>query len=349
MAGILARVSAFLSTGQDLVLARVVSSTGSAPREAGARMIILADGRTEGTIGGGLVEATALREAARIIDEKRSALTRIAMTADDTAEAGMICGGTLEFLCEHVKADRDAVRVFDALRDDEELCRRNVLCTEFLSQGRHMLTLGRFLLNGGLHDEPPFPETLLDLIREAAGSVTGSAMMDIGGRRFCLDVLESRESLFIFGAGHVARETAALASHVGFRVSVLDDRSEFASPERFPFAETRVVDSFSGCLEGLAVEAGSYVVIVTRGHIHDKTVLEQAMRTRAGYIGMIGSRRKRDTIYKALLAEGFTEEELSRVHCPIGLPIETDSPEEIAVSIVGELINERALRRKGAP
>jgi xanthine dehydrogenase accessory factor len=90
------------------------------------------------------------------------------------------------------------------------------------------------------------------------------------------------------------------------------------------------------------------VVIVTRGHVYDKTVLAQSLRTGAGYIGMIGSVRKKETIYKALLAEGFTQEDLKRVHCPIGLKMETETPAEIAVSIVGELINERAGKRDAA-
>ncbi|HVN72865.1 MAG TPA: XdhC family protein, partial [Desulfomonilia bacterium] len=118
---------------------------------------------------------------------------------------------------------------------------------------------------------------------------------------------------------------------------------------RFPGPfEVIVLESFTGCFEGLAIDNDSYVVIVTRGHTHDKTVLEQALRTRAGYIGMIGSGRKRDTIYTSLLSEGFTGKDLKRVHCPIGIPIDTETPEEIAVSIVGELIHTRAQKRQGA-
>jgi xanthine dehydrogenase accessory factor len=126
---------------------------------------------------------------------------------------------------------------------------------------------------------------------------------------------------------------------------VLDDRPEFASSERFPRAEQiKVIPSFPQAFEGLEIDRDGYVVIVTRGHLHDKTVLEQALKTDAGYIGMIGSRRKRDLIYRELLTKGFSQAELGRVHAPIGLAIGAETPEEIAVSIVAELIQVRAGR-----
>ncbi len=125
-----------------------------------------------------------------------------------------------------------------------------------------------------------------------------------------------------------------------FELVVLDDRSEFASNERYPETrEVRVVDSFDSCLEDLS--ANDYVVIVTHGHLHDRDVLAQALRTDAGYIGMIGSRKKRDVIYNSLRDEGFSESDLKRVYCPIGLSIGAATPNEIALSIVSELVKVR--------
>ncbi|MBN1689677.1 MAG: XdhC family protein, partial [Dehalococcoidia bacterium] len=138
-----------------------------------------------------------------------------------------------------------------------------------------------------------------------------------------------------------------LAVRVGFAAVVLDDRAEYANRERFALpAEVIVLKSFENCFEGLQIDDDSYVVIVTRGHVYDKTVLAQALHTKAGYIGMIGSIPKRDAIYRALLADGFTAQQLEKVHCPIGLKIDTETPAEIAVSIVGELIAQRAQKRK---
>jgi xanthine dehydrogenase accessory factor len=132
---------------------------------------------------------------------------------------------------------------------------------------------------------------------------------------------------------------AALTRRVGLHTVVLDDRAEYANQERFPGADDIIVlASFENAFQDIEIGADSYLVIVTRGHSHDRTVLAQALGSRAGYIGMMGSRRKRDTIYESLIREGFQREDLQRVRCPIGLEIGAESPEEIAVSIVAELI-----------
>jgi len=133
-----------------------------------------------------------------------------------------------------------------------------------------------------------------------------------------------------------------LAAYVNFSVVLLDDRAEFASAERAPDAhEVKVICSFDNALNGYTIDEDSYIVIVTRGHAHDKTVLAQVLRTKAGYIGMIGSRRKIALIYQNLLMEGFSREDFERVHAPIGLAIGAETPEEIAVSIIGEMISAR--------
>jgi xanthine dehydrogenase accessory factor len=150
-------------------------------------------------------------------------------------------------------------------------------------------------------------------------------------------------TLLIFGAGHVSLPTARMAGEVGFRVIVVDDRAAFANRERFTAADDVVVIAdFASAMSRFAVDENACVVIVTRGHRHDKAVLAQALQSKAGYIGMIGSRRKRDTIYAALRQEGIADEDLARVHCPIGLSIGAETPEEIAVSIVAQLIAHRS-------
>ncbi|CAG1772542.1 partial putative xanthine dehydrogenase subunit A, partial [uncultured bacterium] len=167
-----------------------------------------------------------------------------------------------------------------------------------------------------------------------------------GGSLMLIDPVLPLETVFLFGAGHVAQPTARLAAFVGFRVRVVDDRAEFAEARRFPEAEeVLVATDFDSALKGLNIGRGAFIVIVTRGHLHDKTVLMQALRTEAAYIGMIGSRRKRDHIFNALLKQGFTEGDLQRVHSPIGLDIGAETPEEIALSIVAEMVRARARRR----
>ena len=154
------------------------------------------------------------------------------------------------------------------------------------------------------------------------------------------------KTLYCFGAGHVAVPTARLATLAGFRVIVVDDRPEYANKERFPDAySTMVVKDFKHTLEGFEIDKDSYIVIFTYSHQYDREVLEQAINTEAGYIGMISSKRKRAAIFEALMAKGVKKERLEWVHSPIGLDIGAETPEEIAVSIVAELIQVRSRQK----
>ena len=151
----------------------------------------------------------------------------------------------------------------------------------------------------------------------------------------------SPPTLYIFGAGHVSFSIAKIGKMVGFRVVVIDDRAEFANPERFPEADEILAQDFPAVFPRLKINKPSYIVIVTRGHLFDEVVLEWAVGTKAGYIGMIGSRKKVDTVFSHLQSKGVPKELLEGVYAPIGLDIHAETPEEIAVSILGEIIKVR--------
>jgi xanthine dehydrogenase accessory factor len=147
----------------------------------------------------------------------------------------------------------------------------------------------------------------------------------------------------------VSREIAWLTNRLAFHTIVIDDRPEFANAERFPSADAVLVyPDYRHVFGDFDIDADSCIVIVTRGHRFDKQVLAQALESKAGYIGIIGSARKRNTIYQALISEGVDPDELERVHCPVGLAIDAETPAEIAVSIVAQLIQHRAHRRAHA-
>jgi xanthine dehydrogenase accessory factor len=150
--------------------------------------------------------------------------------------------------------------------------------------------------------------------------------------------------LYLFGGGHVSMAVAKAASAAGFAIGVIDDREAFANPQRFPAAQ-EVFTSYDDAFAKIQPNASTYVVIVTRGHKEDMRVLAWAARTEARYVGMIGSRRKVLSVYKALEKEGYKPEEFERIYAPMGLEIGALSPEEIAISIVAELI---AVRRNVA-
>lgn len=147
--------------------------------------------------------------------------------------------------------------------------------------------------------------------------------------------------LYLFGGGHVSTAVAKAAQSVGFGIGVIDDREAFANPQRFPMAQ-EVFTSFEEAMEKLQPNGSTYLVIVTRGHKEDMRVLAWAVRTQARYVGMIGSKRKVLSVYKALEKDGYRMDEFERVFAPMGLDIGALSPEEIAISIVAELV---AVRR----
>ena len=333
-----------LNDGEDLVLVTVSSQSGSTPRLAGARMIIHRNGSIAGTIGGGLVEALAIKEAEKCFAGGHSMRRNFDLTNNDAAVTDMICGGRLELFFEFIQADKNNQSVFQTLNKSVGIGRRAALvCPLDADSGDR-----RFVIDHkGRTDHDDIPEKLLAAVQQIRSTTSGCTVINYADREYLVSYFAIGGNLFLIGAGHVAACTAEAAARVGFRVIVMDDRSEFANRERFPQAdEIRVLPSFAECFKEYDIDEDCYLVIVTRGHMHDMEVLDQALQTRAGYIGMIGSRKKRNAIYSKLLDQGVKEVQLEQVRCPIGMAIEADTPEEIAVSIVGELIYQRATGRK---
>lgn len=248
----------------------------------------------------------------------------------------------MEVLVDVVAPAGDTAAVFDAWRAAITHAAAASLVTvvpqDAAAGTTHCLVSG----DGSTVGTWPLSPDLLTRIARRTGK-PGTRLLSEEGADLLVEATASPGTLFIFGAGHVSQPTARMAADVGFRVVVADDRAAFANRDRFPFAdEVLVLDDFETALSGLTLEADSFVVIVTRGHRYDKTVLAQALATPARYVGMIGSRSKRDAIYAALRAEGAGDADIARVHSPIGLSIGAETPEEIAVSIVAELIACRA-------
>jgi len=170
---------------------------------------------------------------------------------------------------------------------------------------------------------------------EEAGMICG------GELEVFIEPVLTPPTLYIFGGGHVSLPLAKMGKLLGFKIAVIDDRADFAHPARFPEVDILLADDLTKSFPQLKIDKSSYIVIVTRGHQHDELVLEWAVGTAAKYIGMIGSKTKTETIFSHLLAKGISKEQLDRVHAPIGLEIEAQTPEEIAVSILAEVIKVR--------
>lgn len=331
--------------GEDLVLATVLSKSGSTPCLAGAKMVVRANGSAIGTVGGGVLEAAARKKGAQVFKSGVSEILSFDLSGEDAASMQMICGGNVKLLVDYLPASAPNIAIFRQLRAALQSGEKCYLLAALGKNGAEKRSTRRCLVleDGSLTGEFPFPPHWLELLLAKASRSTYPVMETIDDEQFVIERCFVPSTIFIFGAGHVSQQVAVLAEMVGFRTVVLDDRSEYANRELFPQADTiKVLDSFAECFAGEKPDGDSYVVIVTRGHRYDQTVLAQALRTRAGYIGMMGSSRKREELFKVLQKEGFTAAELERVHCPIGLKIQAATTSEIAISIMAELIQIRA-------
>ena len=324
-----------LEQNEPAVIGAVISSAGSGPRESGARMLIRRDGTLIGTIGGGALEGASITAARKLLLEGGHRLLDFDLTEDEAARLGMICGGRQQVLLQRLDPGENLLN----LLHDVEARLKKGLRPVLLTLLRRKETPIFRLYEPGL----PLPQGLLDELAARIGRSSRPFSLEEGELLVFAEPLAQPKTVHLVGAGHVAQATARLAAFVGFSVRVMDDRSEFANRERFPEADViEVLADFSGCLRNLGPD--DMVVIVTRGHQHDREVLGQALRTNAGYIGMIGSRNKRDATYAALEREGHTQDALARVYCPIGLRLGGDSPAEIALSIVAQLQHVRTRR-----
>ncbi|MFH1982361.1 MAG: XdhC family aldehyde oxidoreductase maturation factor [Pseudomonadota bacterium] len=334
-----------LSEGKAFVLATITSQQGSTPRTAGTRMLITAAQAIFGTIGGGLLEARTMQAAAVMTDAAPARFLSFDLTNHEAAAMEMICGGRVEVLLDYIGPTEENRALFTGWRAALSQGRKAMLVSVVVGSKTQIERIDHALLgdDGGVLGALECSSEVKAQLSSLAATSVGVQVLNLEGRLWVAHPGDIAPTIYLFGAGHVARPTAHLAAMVGFSVVVLDDRPDFADAGRFPdAAAVKTLPSFDAAFEGLEVTDDTYIIIVTRGHLHDRDVLAKALKTPAAYIGMIGSRRKRDTIYESLLKDGYTAGDIARVHSPIGLAIGADSPEEIAVSIVAELIAVRA-------
>lgn len=334
-----------LEKGEPFVLATIVSHSGSTPRTSGSKMIVTADGLGIGTIGGGLLEAGAMSRAVELIARGESAIIPFDLRDDNVATMDMICGGQADVLLAYVSSTGRNRTIFDRWRRMLDERQGGCLLTIISGSEKNINAVAHCLVSATGEIIGDLPLSAVEREKTLAVTAGSSTVQRLQFDSVLVVVEPARRvcTAYLFGAGHVARSTAAVAVLVGFRVSVSDDRSEYANRERFPDVhEIRVLENFDQAFSEVSVGSEDYIVIFTRGHLHDKTVLALALKTGAGYIGMIGSQSKRNAIYGALRKEGFSEADIDRVHSPIGLSIGAETPEEIAVSIMAEMIRHRA-------
>ncbi|MFT5368269.1 MAG: xanthine dehydrogenase accessory factor [Candidatus Latescibacterota bacterium] len=341
-----------LENGEKAALSTIVSSNGSLPMSKKAKMLVRPDGKIVGTVGGGCLEADVWAEARRVVESEIPSLQKFILTEKHAGEEGLNCGGNVEIFTEPLLPGRDEALLKEVARIMAERGYA-VLATLVAGGDAHckLLIDANGTKWGGL-GHPEIDQAVieefeaLDTIPEGLLKVV-DLKIDGQVQKIFLESICPEPTLYLFGGGHVSYAIAQIAHTVGFRIVVIDDRPMFANRERFPMASETLTLDMDTALDHLVIDELSYIVAVTRGHQHDKPIIRQAVKTNAGYVGMIGSRRKTALMWKDLEAEGISRILLDGIHSPIGLDIGADTPEEIAVSVVGELIQVR--RQKGKP
>jgi xanthine dehydrogenase accessory factor len=329
-------------TREPVVLAQVIGTEGSTPQVPGAAALFTKEGLVAGTVGGGTAEAKTRAAAARALRTGRSVLLRFDLAGEADIDADGTCGGRMLIL---VDADPGRFRdVFNSAVRAARGRRTGVLAVRLRPRPGGGVSVGRSWIAAS-RVKAVRPSSLRD---GAAAALTERrpCLKPAGRDRLYLEPRFPAPRLLVAGAGHVGQAVARLGSFLGFAVEVIDDRPEFASPERFPEAMRITVGDPARELGRVAVDGTTYIVLVTRGHRDDAAALRSCIRRPAAYIGMIGSRRKVALLREEFLARGWASAaEWARIHSPIGLPIGSRTVEEIAVSIAAELAAVRAARR----
>lgn len=301
-------------------LATIADTSGSTPVPAGVKMLIGETDRLAGSIGGGCVEGDVIQVALDAQRSRHPALVTHHLNADLAGDVGLSCGGTVRIFVEPLSTDP---RYVEALAAAATATLGQVTTAVDWSNGPHKTFM-------------PVPAV--------ASPIAGAQISD--DERFVVERLVPAPRLLVFGAGHVGAAIARAAGAAGFRVTITDDRPEFADAARFPGLDVHALPP-DRVLSDFAPGPADAVVVATRGHRNDAEILDRLARMTVGYVGLLGSARKRAVILKALGAAGAPADALAAVRVPVGLEIGAVTPEEIAVSVTAELIAWRRLPPTG--
>ena len=327
-----------LEKGQNFALCTIIERHGSVPREVGARMLVRPDGSISGTIGGGSGEHEIIQDAIAALQKGENPVRDYSLVGEQGLDSPAICGGRFSVLISLWQPENDlflAREAADGLKAGmtrfllellpEESCTGNISRALYESNGRK------------LSGDPSLPDQLAAEDLDSAGPEE-TRKIESGGRPALLTRLTPPPRMIIFGGGHLALPLVEMASWCRFSVTVIDDRPEFSTRKRFPAAD-RVITAPMEDISGLfAPSLNLWHVLITREHKHDYILLKQLLGTSYAYLGMIGSRRRTSKVKQRLIDEGFDREEIARLHSPIGLEIGAQTPAEIAVSIMAEII-----------
>lgn len=327
-----------LENNHSVVLLSILESTGSSPRSTDAFMIVQEDGTTLGTIGGGNVEYIATKKALTLFQSKASTIALFNLSNKDSSNLGMICGGSISVYFHYLDGVNEQARIIFSDLKKAYSNRRTTWMIRKL-HGDDVVDMGLFF-DDSLH----FFSTHLDLGLDFKQFTSSHATFIKGEFSYFIEPIVTTHRVLIFGGGHISQKLVPIITTVGFTPIVVEELELFATKDLFPLAADIVLTKFNQITPTLSINSQDYIVILTRGHQGDYEVLKHALKTNATYIGCIGSQTKVAFTTKRLKTDGFHLQDISRIHSPIGIDIKAKTPEEIAISITGQLIQHRAER-----
>jgi len=330
----------------DVALATLVAASGSTSKKVGAKMVVGQSGRLIGGVTiGGCVDAQVIEAADEIINTGGRRVLSISLDDDEAFEIGLTCGGTVSVLLERIAPRNDG----DVITAAHRVARRSlesghavVIITPLDGTPAALVLDESGARHGSLGDNALDDEAATlatDVIRG------GSRVETIRDRRFYLDRQAPPMTLVIIGAGQIAMSLTRMARELDMRSIVIDGRERYATRDRFPDADEIRIGMPSEIAADIAPTARVAIVLVAHDYKYDLPVLRRALRTPVGYVGMLGSKKRGAAVRDLLRDEGFSDDELSRIHSPIGLDLGGKSPAEVALSILAEIVAVRSGKR----
>lgn len=341
-----------LEKGEPCVLITVIQTEGSTPQKPGAKLLVRADGSGVGTLGGGCVEGDIWFAAKMLLRGGGPAEVRdYELTEEIAARDGLICGGTMHFLLDPIREPTDVLpqlqQVERAYDGDAAV---GIATLVGAPEGSPLAVGAKLYLEAtgatrGALGSPALDAQALDHIKELLVYGKCEHHTTAEGVQLFIETFTTPPTLVVMGGGHISKALTALAVPLGYQYYVVDDRPEFANPDRFPDAVGTFVASYDTGLENIPITPNTSVVVATRGHRYDDMAAEAAVRSAAGYVGILGSKRKNLLIFQELFRKGIPEARIRAVRAPVGLDLGGRTPEEIALSIMSEIV---ALRHGGS-
>ena len=345
MKEILQPLREWFDQGKEVALATVVEVYGSAPRGLGAKMAVNQDSLMAGSVSGGCVEGAVVAEAMKVIKTGKPKLLHYGVTQDQAISVGLACGGTIEIWVEKLSKE-----TFDRMQNDLENDQLAMLVTVMsgMYAGEQIYTYP----NGNRIGYFAEPET----IEEIKDFLPGIFMEQQSQRKRLLicneevdvffDILAPSPKLVIVGAVHIAIPLVTFAKELGFHTTVIDPRKAFGNRERFPHADELVQEWPEEYLQRYPWDAGTYLVVVSHDDKLDVPALAIACQRETRYIGALGSKKTFAKHVSELKSAGISDEQIARIHSPIGLDLAARGPEEIALSIIAEMVAVRNGKKK---